>query len=142
MEKPQANPREEHMRMVVPAACALALIMSSALGQTMPTRPSSTATIPTLPTNPTRPNSPCFPTQFEPCSSANSPTGTSVNTPPTPNAYAHAFTADQAKLRIEANGYSNVTELQRDARGGWHGKAIKDGKAVHVTLDYNGNLSN
>jgi hypothetical protein len=127
---------------VVLVATAFGLFASSALGQTMPTRPSSTATVPTLPTNPTRPNSLCIPTEFEPCSSANQPAGSSVNTPPNAQVYTHAFTADQARTRIEAGGYSSVRELQQDVHGNWLGKALKDGKPVQVTLSYNGNITN
>ncbi len=129
------------MRAIFTGAGVLAVLMGGALGQTMPTRPSSTATIPTLPTYPTRPNSLCIPTQFEPCSSANSPAGASVNTPPT-SQLGYAVTAGQAKLRIESGGYSGVTELQQDVHGNWHGKAVKDGKTVQVTLDFNGTISN
>jgi hypothetical protein len=53
---------------------------------------------------------------------------------------AHAFTADQAKSRIEANGYSNVSGLQKDAKGIWRGKAVKDGKPVNVILDLQGSV--
>jgi hypothetical protein len=124
------------------ATTVLAVMASSALGQTQPTQPSSQAIVPTLPTDPTRPNYPCYATAYEPCSSVNRPIGSSVNTPPAPQFYVHSFTADQARTRIEASGYSSVAELQKDVRGNWHGTAVKDGKTVQVTLDFDGNVSN
>jgi hypothetical protein len=132
--------RFDQMQAVSAAAAALVLSASVALGQTMPTLPTS-PTFPTVPINPTRPNSLCIPTEFEPCSSANQPAGSSVNTPPNSQVYVHAFTVDQAKSRIEAAGYSGVTELQLDVHGNWHGKALKDGRPVQVTLDFNGNVT-
>jgi hypothetical protein len=48
---------------------------------------------------------------------------------------ARAFTADQAKSRIEAKGYSNVSKLQKAADGSWRSQAAKDGRLVNVILD-------
>jgi len=48
---------------------------------------------------------------------------------------------DQAKSRIEAKGYSNLSGLQKDNRGIWRGKAtMKDGRSVAVILDLAGNI--
>ena len=48
---------------------------------------------------------------------------------------------DQAKSRIEAKGYSNLSGLQKDNRGIWRGKAtMKDGRSVAVILDLEGNI--
>ena len=55
-------------------------------------------------------------------------------------ALGHAFTVDQAKSQIEAGGYSAVTQLKKDSRGNWHGRAIKDGGIVDVTLNFNGSI--
>ena len=43
--------------------------------------------------------------------------------------------------RMESNGFSNVTELRKDDQGVWRGKAMKDGKAVTVSLDFQGNVT-
>ena len=54
---------------------------------------------------------------------------------------ANSLDEDQAKLRIEAKGYSNVSGLQKDSRGIWRGDArLKDGRSVDVTLDLEGNI--
>jgi len=53
---------------------------------------------------------------------------------------ANSFTEDQAKERITEAGYADVTELKLDDKGVWQGKATKDGKAVVVSLDYQGNV--
>ena len=62
------------------------------------------------------------------------------NNPGAPVAGANSFTEGQAKSRIESNGYSNVTALQKDDAGVWRGKAEKDGKHVDVSLDFQGNV--
>jgi hypothetical protein len=54
---------------------------------------------------------------------------------------ANSLNEDQAKLRIEAKGYLNVSGLQKDSRGIWRSKAtMKDGRPVAVTLDLEGNI--
>jgi len=54
---------------------------------------------------------------------------------------ADSLDADQAKSRIEAKGYSNVSGLQKDSHGIWRGNAtLKDGRSVDVTLDLEGNI--
>ncbi|MGQ3215781.1 MAG: PepSY domain-containing protein [Shinella sp.] len=53
---------------------------------------------------------------------------------------ANSFTEDQAKERITEAGYTDVTDLALDDKGIWQAKAMKDGKAVIVALDYQGNI--
>jgi hypothetical protein len=53
---------------------------------------------------------------------------------------ANSFTEGEARSRLEAHGYSNVTGLTRDNQSIWRGKAMKDGKSVDVALDYQGNI--
>lgn len=62
------------------------------------------------------------------------------NNPGAPAPGANSFTMGQAKARIEARGYGNVTGLAKDDKGLWHGKAMKDGKSADVALDYQGNV--
>jgi hypothetical protein len=74
---------------------------------------------------------------------ANTPAVNSPNAPPNPGAPvagANSFTEGQAKSRIESNGYANVSELRKDDQGVWRGKAMKDGKAVNVSVDFQGNV--
>jgi hypothetical protein len=52
----------------------------------------------------------------------------------------NSFTEGQAKSRIEANGFSDVSGLQKDGTGVWRGKAKKEGKSVEVALDFQGNV--
>ena len=66
---------------------------------------------------------------------------TEGNNPGAPAPGANSFTEGQAKARIEARGYANVTGLNKDAKGFWRGTAMKDGKSVNVTLDYQGNVT-
>jgi hypothetical protein len=64
----------------------------------------------------------------------------SENGPNAPVAGANSFTEGQAKSHIESRGYSNVTGLKKDDSGVWRGKAMKDGKSVDVSLDFQGNV--
>ena len=52
----------------------------------------------------------------------------------------NSFTEGEAKSRIESNGFSDVGGLAKDDDGVWRGKAMKDGKRVEVSLDYQGNV--
>lgn len=60
--------------------------------------------------------------------------------PTAPVAGANSFTEAQAKTRIEEAGYSNVSALVLAENGIWQGTAMKDGKEVAVSLDYQGNV--
>ena len=75
---------------------------------------------------------------------ANTPAVNTPNTPPNPGAPAagaNSFTEGQAKSRIESNGFANVSDLRKDDQGVWRGKAMKDGKSVNVSLDFQGNIT-
>ena len=149
------------MRILIAAAIA-ASIFGPAWPQTQPTRPSAYATAPTQPSafptaaiNPCysgpsleqrdrgssfNPTSPCYTGTEYPSYSAIEP----FEFPKEPNRQilpgANSLNEDQAKLRIEAKGYSNVSGLQKD-KGIWRGKAtLKDGRSVIVVLDLEGNI--
>jgi len=66
-------------------------------------------------------------------------TSNTVN-PGAPAAGANSFTEGQAKSRIEAAGYSDVSGLMKDKDGVWRGKASKAGKPFTVSLDFQGNV--
>jgi len=74
---------------------------------------------------------------------ANTPAVNSPNSPPNPGAPvagANSFTEGQAKSRIEDKGFKNVSGLTKDANGVWRGKADQNGKAVNVSVDFQGNV--
>jgi hypothetical protein len=98
------------MRILV-ATAALTLLAGSGLAQTTP----QTSTTPAV----------------------SSP---STTNPKAPVPGANSFTEGQAKSRIEAYGFSNVSALQKDADGVWRGKAMKNGASVSVGLDFQGNV--
>ena len=52
----------------------------------------------------------------------------------------NSFTEGQAKSRIEDKGFTGVSGLKKDDSGVWRGKAMKDGKSMDVSLDYQGNV--
>jgi len=74
----------------------------------------------------------------------NTPAVNTPNSPPNPGAPvsgANSFTEGQAKSRIESNGFTNVSDLRKDDQGVWRGKAMKDGRSVSVSLDFQGNVT-
>lgn len=58
-----------------------------------------------------------------------------------PVAGANSFTEGQAKSRIEAAGYTNVTALKKDDNGVWRGKGSKGGASTDVSVDFQGNVN-
>jgi hypothetical protein len=54
---------------------------------------------------------------------------------------ANSFTMAQAQKRLEDHGYTQVSALAKDSNSIWRGHAMKDGKAVDVSLDYKGNIT-
>ena len=58
-----------------------------------------------------------------------------------PVAGANSFTMAQAQKRMEDQGYTQVSALARDDKSIWRGHAMKNGKAVDVALDYQGNIT-
>jgi hypothetical protein len=62
------------------------------------------------------------------------------NNPGAPVAGANSFTEGQARSRIESKGYTNVSGLKKDDKGVWRGTAMRDGKSVDVSLDFEGNI--
>ena len=139
----------------VPAVAIAAAISASAFAQTQPTRQSAYATAPTIPSAfATSALNPCYPSRgyFNPASSCYSGTiypSYSAVAPfefPKPNPKAKlegsdSLYQDEAMLRIEAKGYSDISKLEKDNRGIWRGRALlKDGRPVDVTLDLEGNI--
>lgn len=61
--------------------------------------------------------------------------------PTAPVAGENSFTEDQAKARIEEEGYANVLDLKLGEDGIWRGKADKSGAPVEVAVDYQGNVT-
>jgi hypothetical protein len=115
------------MKSVATAAAFLLAIGLSANAQTTTTPAPSATPAPSTP-----------PAKAEPGNNAvNSP---NVNNPGAPAPGANSFTEGQAKSRIESKGFSNITELKKDDSGIWRAKAMREGKSVTVSLDYQGNI--
>jgi hypothetical protein len=141
------------MRMFL-AAAVVALIAGPALAQTQPTSPSAYATSPTMSSadatsaiNPcyssTNRTSPCYSGTIYPSYSAIMPLESfpSSTNPRVASLGSKSLDEDQARSRIVAKGYSNVSGLRQDDRGIWLGDAIlKDGRSVTVVLDLEGNI--
>lgn len=91
-----------------------------------------------------------FGVSLTPALAQTTPATTSGDTPAvtTPNAKnatapvagANSFTEAQAKDRIEKAGFTDVKVLKKDDNGIWMASGTKDGKAVNIALDYQGNV--
>jgi len=63
---------------------------------------------------------------------------------PAPAASADAsalLTEDQAKAKIESEGYTEISGLKKDAMGVWTASPMKEGKSVQLSLDTQGHIA-
>jgi hypothetical protein len=104
------------MLRLVSATLAFGLMAGAALAQSAPTRSSTT-----------------------PPAVSTSTSESKTSAAPVPG--ANSFTEAEARNRLEARGYSNVTGLAKDDQSIWRGTAMKDGRSVNVALDYQGNVT-
>jgi putative membrane protein len=142
------------MRRLMSAAVALGVLSASAaLAQTAPvtqpgvaaTTPSTAATAPPVslkapPVSTTVPTQSAAAPSTSTAPSAVSTSNADSKTAAAPVPGANSFTEAEARSRLEAHGYSNVTGLMQDNQSIWRGKAMKGGKSVDVALDYQGNI--
>ena len=68
-------------------------------------------------------------------------TNSANTTAAAPVAGANSFTMAQAQKRLEDQGYTQVSALAKDDKSIWRGHAMKNGQAVDVALDYQGNIT-
>ena len=83
--------------------------------------------------------------QTQPTSSATTPPAVSMGnaeskTTAAPVAGANSFTEAQARDRLAKHGYTDVSGMKQDGKSVWHGMATKDGRQLHVAVDYQGNI--
>jgi hypothetical protein len=78
---------------------------------------------------------------------ANGPQNSAVNTNDSSNRLgagpvkgSNSFTENEARSRIEKQGFTNVGALKKDDDGIWRGTGTKSGQQVAVALDYQGNV--
>lgn len=60
--------------------------------------------------------------------------------PGAPKAGANSFTESQAKNRLEAHGFSDISQLAQDGNGIWRGTAIWRQKRIAVAVDFQGSI--
>jgi hypothetical protein len=80
------------------------------------------------------------PMNTSPTPPAVSTTGGDSQTTAAPVAGANSFTESEAKGRLQAHGYTDVSALMKDGQSIWRGKATKDGKSVDIAVDFQGNI--
>jgi hypothetical protein len=66
------------------------------------------------------------------------PSSGSATTPGSGSASGGAMTQTSVKSKLEASGYSNVTNIKQDLAGNWTAKATKGGQQVAVSIDSTG----
>ena len=54
---------------------------------------------------------------------------------------ANSFTEGQVRSRLEGAGFKNITDLKKDDKGIWRGKADHAGKSVQFGFDFKGNVA-
>jgi hypothetical protein len=59
---------------------------------------------------------------------------------PTDKAVKDDPEAAAVRARLQAFGYDNVTDLDRDRAGLWHARALKDNEVIWVTVDKGGRI--
>jgi putative membrane protein len=119
-------------------APAAALLMSSVAFAQTPTAPAPAAPPAAQPAPVAPPVSQPAAPNAAPMDTTPSTTGTVQEVPPLRG--ANSFTEAQAKSRFEADGFSGITGLAKDADGIWRGTGSKDGKTMTVMLDFKGNI--
>jgi len=105
---------------VMSAAVALALSTQLSLAQQVPSRTSQD--------------------QATASGDRNQAVATTDANAPAPARGANSFTEGQARSRIEAHGYSDVSGLSKDETGIWRGQARKGSQQAQVWVDYKGNV--
>ncbi len=118
------------MKRIALAALALSSCAITALAQTAPT------TVPPA----TAPSSTATPAVTGPGNSAVKDPNAPAKPGASPISGANSFTEGQAQSRIEARGFSAVTNLKKDNAGVWRATATKDGKQHSVGVDFQGNV--
>jgi hypothetical protein len=126
------------MKLIFVGAAAMSFVGAVAVAQPAPTRsaPSQPAPAATAPA----PASPSSRDAAAASGNSNQAVATTNANAPTPARGANSFTEGEARSRIEANGYSNVSGLTKDDNGVWRGKAQKGSQQAQVWLDYKGNV--
>jgi hypothetical protein len=67
-------------------------------------------------------------------------TSTMPSTSGSASGSAGAMSMSSVKTKIEASGYTNITNLKEDKAGGWTANATKAGKQVAVAVDAKGTV--
>ena len=133
------------MRSFLSACVALSLCGGAAFAQTA----TSSTAVPST-TGTTRPPTmaPLAPAPMQPSTAMSAPsspaTMSQMSTSTTPKGDAkgaNSFTENEARHRLENNGYSNVSALNKDQDGVWRGTATIGGTSKQVGVDYKGDIS-
>ena len=121
------------MRLVLASLLAVTALGTAALAQTS-TAPNAGSSTTMQPMNPSGSNA------GSGNAAVNNKPAASPETTGSVEPGANSFTEGQVRSRLEAQGFSNVTELRKDEQGIWRGKAMRNGQSIGVALDYKGTI--
>ena len=122
------------MRIPYLGAVAFSLVAAVAAAQPATTNSGGVGTVPSASTMRPRAN-PAAATN-----DSNQAVATTNANDPAPARGANSFTEGEARRRIEANGFTNVSGLTKDGDGVWRGTAQKGSREARVWLDFKGNV--
>lgn len=122
----------------VVVALALAVLGAPAMAQTSTGPATGGPAVPGTTTNTPQQRSPDNTTTASPPSVTTS--NANQKTAAAPVKGANSFTMNEAQRRIEAGGFSQVSDLKKDSDGIWRGTGMRDGASVPVYCDYQGNV--
>ena len=117
---------------------APAMAQTSAPATNAPTGGATGTTVPGLSTNTPAQRSPANTTTASPPAVTTSNANTKTSAAPVKG--RNSFTMNEARRRIEAGGFTQVTGLKKDQDGIWRGTGMRGGTSVPVYCDYQGNV--
>jgi hypothetical protein len=103
-----------------------------------PTGGATGTTVPGMSTNTPAQRSPANTNSASPPAVTTSNANTKTSAAPVKG--RNSFTMNEARRRIQAGGFTQVTGLKKDADGIWRGTGMRDGAPVPVYCDYQGNV--
>ena len=146
------------MKTIAAGLAAASMIIGVACAQTATTAQTGTSATPTAPSQPAAASAPgTVGSSTQPATGTAASAGTSSRptiasgssnqaiattgaSASTPAKGKNSFTLSQARSRLQARGFTQVSGLKKDSDGVWRGQGQKDGSSVSVWLDYKGNV--
>jgi hypothetical protein len=128
---------EKKMRAAISTAAILSLVAGTAFAQIEQPSELGSARSPPIQSEPAAPPVSASPETAPPASA--SPESAPPASPESLES-APMLTEDQAKAKLESEGFMDVSGLRKDEMGLWTASAMKEGKPVQLSLDDQGHI--